>query len=795
MKEKVNFDMNRNEESIDFKRIILKYFQYWPWFVGISVLALVLAYGYLQYAPTTYESIAKIKIIDDAKELNVIPDAMTLLGANSKVNLDNQIEVLKSYRLLNQVVSELNLDVDYYHVGRIKTTQIWKAPFVVLINIPEDSIITPLGYEIDISTSGITITDQKGKKFTSYEHKPITSDRLPFTIEKLKNVSARDFSGNTFKVVINPRKEVVMKLIQDLKVDASNKKSEILTLSLQGESKERSEAILNTTINIFNEDGIVDRQLVSKRTIEVIDKRFIYLSGELDSIEVGKQDFKESNNLSYIEADAGASLQKKSEAESEVFKLETEIYLAEVLKETVAEEAAYGLLPADIGLENSGLNSLVADYNQMALERERLSINVGASHPTLKILSSQLEMGKLNILNTVNNYQTQLKVSLNQLSQEKSRAGSRYSRIPEKEKLLRSIERQQSIKEQLFLLLLQKREEAAINLAITSPSVKVIDYSLTSSKPISPQKVFVYPVSLTLGLLMPFIFLYIQFSTDNKIHDRSELEKLNVFVPVLGEIPFLNENKNFLEAGGHTILVESFRILSTNANYLLRKKENSEGQVIYLTSATKGEGKSLLAFNLSLAYASMKKKVLLVGADLRNPQLHTYFKIDRNTFGLSDFLKDPKINWKDCIQDGFQINGNHKVCLSGSILNDAPVLLSGPVFDRFIENARKEYDYIIVDTAPTLLVTDTLLIAQHADLTIFVVRAGFTTKRVIEFSKELNQNKKLNNMAYVLNGVGFGRELNYNYGYGYGYGVRKKTVPWYNYSKKRKKAVPKKEAS
>ncbi len=371
----------------------------------------------------------------------------------------------------------------------------------------------------------------------------------------------------------------------------------------------------------------------------------------------------------------------------------------------------------------------------------------------------------------MNIYQAQLRTSLNQLRLESSRAGAVFSELPEQEKMLRGIERQQSIKEQLFLLLLQKREEAAINMATTTPSIKVVDYGLTSSKPLSPKKIIVYPFSLVLGLFLPFLVLFIRFSLDTKIHDRTDLEKISPDIPVPGRNSILFK-RNKIISGLHdrSILAESFRMLSTSINHHLPEKEKDKGQVLYVTSSIKGEGKTLVAFNLAMAYASLKKRVLLVGADLRNPQLHMHLDILKKSKGLSEYLSTPSMTWENVINEGFSNDFNIKVCYSSQIPPNAPELLSaGDGFEKFI-NVKEEFDYIIVDTAPTLLVTDTMLISKYADLTLFVIRAGFTDKKLLEYSKNLDKSKKLQNMAYALNDVGFGKARHYNYGHGYGYG-------------------------
>ena len=768
-------EMNEDEQSFDIKGLLSKYFRHWPWFLMAVALCLGLGYAFMLYAPVKYETAAKIKIIDDSKESNVTVDPLSLLNGNSMINIDNEIEVLKSYRLLSQVVSDLNLDVSYYEQRNIKTSQIWNAPFIITKLKEADTLVDSKSYELQIKNPKIIITDENDKSFTvdfNYSDKPVTG--LPFEIELAENINLLDFNDIDYKIVLSSAKDAVIQLAEDLEVQLTNKNSEILALSIKGESADRSEAILNTIIARFNEDGILDRQLVSRRTMQVIDKRFVDLASELDSIEVGKQDFKQSNRLSYIEADAGVTLQRKSEAEDEVALLENQLSLSKLLKETVINQAEYSLLPADIGLDNLSLNSLVANYNEMALERDKILPTVGVNHPTLRAISGQLERGKVNIIKSVNIYQAQLRTSLSQLRRESSRAGAVFSELPEQEKMLRGIERQQSIKEQLFLLLLQKREEAAINMATTTPSIKVVDYGTTDSEPISPKKIIVYPLSLLLGMFLPFLILFIRFSLDTKIHDRTDLEKLSPDIPVLAEIPFLKGNKSIKGFHDRSILAESFRMLSTSVNHHLPEKEKDLGQVIYVTSSIKGEGKTLMAFNLAMAYASLKKKVLLVGADLRNPQLHMHLDILKKTNGLSEYLSKPSVNWQNVINEGFSNELNIKVCYSRKVPPNAPELLSGKGFQKFINAVKEEFDYIIVDTAPTLLVTDTMLISKYADLTLFVSRAGYTDKKLLEYSKNLNKTKKLQNMAYALNDVGFGKARHYNYGHGYGYGSDKK---------------------
>ncbi len=772
MKDPIYFLDSEKEDALSLKENLFRYIYKWPWFLVSVLLCVIIGIIYIRYAPVIFSTEAKIKIIDDSKEFDIATDALSLLGAGSKINLDNEVAVIKSYRLLEQVVSELDLDIEYYEVGNVKSRRIFQCPIIVEKLFETDyPIKTPLVYEVAIRKGDIKISGPNDEIIAmNSDSVSSTNTNFPVKIHLNEAILVSDMEDENFLVKINNKKETILQLIKDLDVRSLSEKSDVLSLKMKNESAELSENILNEVISKFNTDGVLDRQLVSKRTLDFIDDRFVYLSKELDSIEVDKKEYKQSNNLSYIEADAGVTIEKKSIAESEVFRIETQIELSKLLKGTLKNQKDFGLLPADIGVENTNINSLVYEYNQVVLQREKLITSAGLNNPAVQLLSSQLVSAKKNILHTVNTYQNQLSISLRQLRKKESSAGNLFTRLPEKEKKLRAIDRQQFIKENLFLLLLQKREEAAINFAVTAPSVKVVDYGLTSINPVAPRKIIILGISLFIGLLIPLAFFFTKFSFDTKVKTKADLEKLSSDIPILAEIPSLKDPMAIFETDERSVRAESFRILCTNVNYLLTKKNNGEGNVIYITSSIKGEGKTLVALNLATAFSGLKKKVLLVGADLRNPQLHSYFNANKNEIGLSSFLYDSEMNWKNCIYSYSDDNSLLDVCFSGPIPPNAAELIAGENLEKFLEYAKKEYDFIILDTAPTVLVADTLLMANQADVTVFITRSNYTDKRLMQFSKDLSASKKLNNMAYVLNDVKFDKRAGYNYGYEYGYG-------------------------
>ncbi|WP_370104058.1 GumC family protein, partial [Winogradskyella sp.] len=427
---------------------------------------------------------------------------------------------------------------------------------------------------------------------------------------------------------------------------------------------------------------------------------------------------------------------------------------------------------ANIGIENAGINTLISEYNQAVINKDKLKNSAGANNPTVKLAESQVADLKANINRSLRTYTSQLEASLRQLENRNQKFAGRVSQIPKQERLFKAIQRQQKIKESLYLLLLQKREEAAINEAITEPSIKVVENALSGTNPISPKPNIVYAGAILGGLLIPFGILYLMFMFDTKLHGKEDITKVASNIPVIGEIPDLKKKKDviFTDPNDRSALAESFRILSSNVDYILPIKNGEKGKVIYCTSTIKGEGKTFVSLNLSLALSSINKKVLLIGADLRNPQIHSHIREDKQKSGLSNYLHDVDHNWKDSLIRGFEKHPNHHIILSGSIPPNPAHLLTNGRFKKLIEEAKEDYDYVVVDTAPTILVTDTMLISQLADATIYLARANYTEKNLLKFSKELSESGKIKNMAYVINSVGASKSYGYGYNYGYNYG-------------------------
>jgi capsular exopolysaccharide synthesis family protein len=766
--------LDENETSINITEAFKKYLRYWPWFLGAMLLSLIIAFTYLRYADVIYTTEAKVKLIDDKKNTNFSLD-MSKVFSKSTINLENEIALFNSYRLSEQVVQNLKLNVIYISKGKINSKINFNPPFVINYALPQDSLSDIIKYDINITKTGYTILDtDSGKTLKTkgyWLNKPLPN--FPITIQPSANESINSFVDNTYQIILKPIRVATLELTKAVQVTAMGKDSDIISLVLKNSDGEHAQVILNNLIKVFEEDGIKDNQQVSRRTIDFVDNRFVYLKQELDAIEISKKDYKTSNNLSFIQEDAGVSIKIKSDKEQALFDVESQLLLVKLLQDNLFKQASFELLPADIGVQNATINQLIAGYNTLILEYQKLQTSAGINNPSVQVVLSSLKNQKDNIINSIKGYKQQLETSRVQGELAQRSADGAFSTLPEKEKVLRSIERQQNLKENLYLLLLQKREEASINLAVTVPNTKIIDYAITNNIPIYPKTSFVFLMALMLGLFIPFGVLYLLFKFDNKIYSTSDIEKINNHIPILGELPSLQENK--AENNGSLEVLEAFRTLVHNTEFITPFDDTKQGKIFFVTSSIKGEGKTFVSFNLASTLAQLGKKILIVGTDLRNPQLHKHLdqsKLDNK--GLSNYLHNNSLEWQDLLYKNKTTDFSFDVLLSGDIPPNPILLLSSKRFTTFVNEIRGLYDIIVFDTPPTLLVSDSLIISKYADTTLYVVRSGMTEKKLVSYSSRLNEDKKLNNMGYVINDIASG----YNYGHNYGYGryVEKKSL-------------------
>jgi len=557
----------------NIKGELYKYLSHWPWFLLSLIIFLTASFFYLRYVPKVYNTHAKIKILDENSGIELPTTA--LIVNRSNINLENEMEILKSYPLLERVVTRLELCVQFYEKGRVKSQPLVKLPFNFELTCPLDSIVGSNQFFISVDElGGFKITNQnKGLELSFPEFDTTKSEHsLPFELKWSSEFQKHELFGREFEVVLVPKKGAVLNIKSRIQITPIGERSHLLNLSMKGQNVKNSERILNTLIDVFNQDDILDRQLIWKRTIDFVDERFINLSNELDSIESTKKNFKIDNRLLDVSTDGIESLQLRSDSNEQLFQIENQIAVSNLIKKSLSKfKNTYELLPANIGIENGGIISLLQEFNTLVLQRQKLISSAGENNPTVMLLETNLRDLKSNINNSISAYITQLSLTRDQFSNRNQKFQSKVSGIPEKELQLRAIERQQSIKEKLFIFLLQKKEEASVNLAVTEPTLKVVEYSISDTLPIAPKPRIVYLGALLLGLLLPFGIIYSIFLLDTKVHNKLDMDTLANEIPVIAEIPQIKAGLNtvFSNPNDRSSLAESFRILTTNMNFVL----------------------------------------------------------------------------------------------------------------------------------------------------------------------------------------------------------------------------------
>ena len=769
------------EQELTLREQLDSYLRYWPWFAVTVLLMLVGAFIYLRYTVPSYKVTATILIKDSKNnslsELAAFQD-LGMMGGFSASDFDNELEILRSKTLTERVVDKLNLNVNYYKEGNIRDAEVYanRAFDVEVISSPEESRTTPVGflYIEPISTTTFTLKtdDQKSKEYQFGES--IAFDWGTLIVRPNLEVLNKGGNGEELRVGIRSRSAVVDGLRNAISATQVSKNSSVIQLELVSAVPDKAKAILNELIQQYNEDAINDRNMVSKNTANFIQNRLEIITEELDSVEIGKVEFKEKNRLTDIAAEGQLFLETASEFNKRHLEVETQIALVKTMEEYLKNGDASSLLPANLGVEKEGFASEVQSYNQMVLERNKLLQSSTAKNPLVVGLDKQIAGMRANILGSLDNVKNSLQIQRGRLSGQEARIGGEISAIPGKERQFRSISRQQEIKESLYLYLLQKREETAISLAVTTPKAKVVDSAYSQNNPVSPKKQIILLAALILGLLIPFLVIYVRQLLDNKIRNRTYVERHAREIPIVGEIPELGKkDEELVTDNDHSVLAEAFRILRTNLQYLmLNKMEETEGgRTIFVTSTVKGEGKTFVSSNLAITLANSGAKVILVGADIRNPQIQRYISSEYNKKGVVEYLVYRDTTIKDYIQPSSTIK-NLWLMVSGTIPPNPAELWMQAGTKTLFEELRQEFDYVVVDTAPAMLVTDTLLINKYADITLYAIRAGHTEKKLLGFPLENKRSNKIKNLAFVLNDVSMAH-FGYGNKYGYAYGQKK----------------------
>ena len=770
--------------GFDLKKEIGAFSKHWKWFVLSAMISVLSAFLYLRYETPQYNATGKIMLMitdDVSNPAEAVLKDMGQFSSNAISEVEDEIQVLKSRELMKGVVNKLDLNKEFFVKGRIHDSQLFpvsKAPIKINF-IESDSVIdkskfnfsvriaseTSFNYIYNSRRTGETISENMffGKNVTT----PI-GDII--VTPNTNNISK--LVGKTIGIKIRSLDRVAEKYIREIEVYPSQKGSKIVDLSLNDPSRKRAEAIINTLIEEYNRIAIDEKNIKSNNTADFINNRIDLIATDLSKVDDDIEQFKTGNKLTDISSEASLYLASNDRTEQELAFNRTALNKINFMKNQI-DDASFARIPSNIGLSDASVNLTATKYNELLDNRDRLLKSSNEKNPIIVNLDQQLNTLKNSLRASLDNSAKTVGLQIRSLENQAIKISSKIYAVPGQVRKSRDIEREQGIKESLYLYLLEKREEASISLMSTSPNAKVINIAHSYNSPVYPKEPVTYLSSLILGLLIPFIFIYVKNLLDTKIHNREDLEGIINNIALLGEVPRLSGSENHLIArNDRSILSESFRIIRTNLEYIRRSTAVEKyNNVICVTSTINGEGKSFFSLNMALTIANTGKKVLLIGADVRKPQIYSAIKKnkkdkDPDKTGLTDYLSDKSVSVTETIND-YRINDiTIDILLSGKVPpNPAELLMSDRLKDLF-DTVSEDYDYVIVDTAPSMLVTDTLLISEYAGHTIYLTRADYTEKRILNFTRELNASRKLNNMMLVVNDV---KQSNFGYGAKYGY--------------------------
>ena len=779
----------QSEEQINIQEILFRYLIHWPWFVVSVIVCVALAWGYLRLTTPVYNISATVLIKDEKKgggaNMSSELEKMGLNGfVSSSSNIENEIEVLKSRTLAREVVSSLGLFVTYMDEDKFPNKELYRTSPVLVSLTPQEADRLPQTMEIDMllqPAGAMDVQVKVGKKeYRKHLEKlpavfPTDEGTVAFFANNDTLSSLRPESVTTERHItayINRPFAVAKGYAGSLLITPTSKATSVVTVSLKNSNTQRGKDYIDKLLEMYNINANNDKNEVAQRTGEFIDERIDIISKELGSTERDLENFKRSAGITDLTSEAQIALTGNAEYEKKRVENQTQINLVMDLKKYL-QGSGYEVLPANVGLQDAGVAGAIDRYNEMVAERKRLLRTSTESNPAIVNLTTSIRAMRSNIQTTLDATLKGLEITKADLIREASRYSRRISDAPTQERQFVSIARQQEIKSGLYLMLLQKREENAIVLAAIANNAKIIDEAQADSTPISPKRMTIYLAALVFGIGIPVGVIYLIGLTKFKIEGRADVEKLTS-LPVVGDIPLADEKMGAIAVfeNQNNLMSETFRNVRTNLQFMLENGKN----VILVTSTVSGEGKSFISANLAISLSLLGKKVVIVGLDIRKPGLNKVFNLPKKEYGITQFLTNSTVNLMDLVHHS-DINKNLYILPGGTVPPNPTELLARDGLEKAVEILRKNFDYVILDTAPVGMVTDTLLIGRVADLSVYVCRADYTRKTEFTLINELAENNKLPNLCIVINGLDLQKK---KYGYYYGYG---KYGKYYGYGK------------
>lgn len=794
--------------TVPLSDIFFRTLHYWPWVLLSVAVCLGISIAYLLRTPDSYSQTASLLIKDDGKGKSSgasVDDFGDFGFFTNNTNIQNEVTTLKSHDLMEEVVKRLNLDMNYYLPGRFHDVAAYGSTLPIEADI--------IGFPNNASASFQLKVGRDGKVKLSDIKLKSDDEALMAAAERAKDSANGKFndtiSTGIGKIVIRPSKayvkgeEVEMKVeksplvptVDDyekrLVVELNNEKGTVIDLTFTDQNIQRADEVLSTIIGVYNEGWIRDKNQVAVSTSNFINDRLRVIEGELGNVDSDISSYKSANLVPDVDAAANSYMAESQALGQEILGVNNQLQMTRYIRNYLNNDVSNDkVLPSNTGVQDIDLERQIGEYNSKVLERNNLVSKSSEKNPLVQNMDKELAEMRGAIVGSVDNSIVNLQTQIRGLQGARGAATSKLASNPTQAKYLLSVERQQKVKESLYLFLLQKREDNELNQAFTAYNTRVINRPGGSTLPVAPKKRNILLAALLIGLAIPFGVVYVRETGNTRVRGRKDLQA--TALPLLGEIPQYRDpsernSKNFttreilVKSGNRDIINEAFRVLRTNAEF---SRIHKDGCNVYaLTSFNPGSGKSFIAVNLATAIAIKGKKVLVIDGDMRHGSSSAY--VEKSRLGLSDYLNGSTDDINAILVSPKDVP-TMQVITIGTVPPNPTELLETPRFVQLIDVLKPRYDYIIIDCPPIEVVADAQIIDQVADRTIFVVRAGLLERSMLPELNRLYEEKKYKNMAVILNGTrndsgryGYSHSYKYGYGYGYGYG--------YNYTAKSSK--------
>lgn len=768
-----NTPQAQGEKIIDFGSIFNKYKRYW-WLFALSLIACIgLSVLFLKYVLPKYLVISTILVDqdDDASSAGAsLLKSLSIGGGGASV--DDEVVVMGSQDICNKMVKELKINRLYVQRKSLLDRVDLYGNSPVEVDAPDevfDTLSIAMNFKVNIKEDGkADILVKKGffKTFADLKDQTLPVNvSTPYGTYMVRSTQYYQPGKETLvNANVTGNQLRAEELMKKMTVKVLNKKSNAIYMDVEIANIKRGKDMLNTMIRLYNERGQLEKDEQAMNTAKFINDRLGLIYKDLTGSEAEIEAYKQAHNMADVGIQTKTSIARQEQAENNIIALEAQYRIIELINEFISDprnKHAYIPFEAD----STAASGSIKAFNELAMKRAEIAKSAKEGNEALTEIDNQLDAMRETIRKGVNNTLNAIKIQIDKANQVSNQSQGEMSQVPTQEREMRTLYREQGIQNTLYTFLLQKREENALVLAATTPKGKIVDYAYAQSKPVAPNVPVVLLIGLIAGIMLPILLLYLKNLFTTKFSTLDELEDLSKS-PVLGEICHNRHRDSLVVKPGKTSsIVELFRLLRNNVQFLMTRKDD---KVVLVTSSISGEGKSFVSTNLASSFALLGKKTVLVGMDIRSPQLGKMLKIKESP-GVTNFLSNSDMSIKDLVQRVPEIE-NLNVIVAGPVPPNPSELLLGERTPQLIDQLRKDYDIVIIDSAPIAMVSDTFSLAQYGDATLFVTRANYTKRNLIKYFNSVVARKQFHNTAVVLNDS----NPRLSAGYGYGYGKDKK---------------------